>query len=441
MDILTRKQLLEEITPNLEESELIEKYVKKLVRKLKKNAKINQIKCEFFIGGSFGKGTYLKGNFDVDIFCRFDMSYDDEKLSTFLEKIIHDSKLKYKLQKGSRDYFSGTFGGRKMKLNFEIIPVRKIKSSSQALNSTDYSPWHVKFVKDKILETPRLADEIRLAKRFFKAKKLYGAESYINGFSGHVIDILIIYYGSLENLLKEAKDWRDLKFIDINNIYDGFESAKIAIGSDKESSLVIIDPIINERNCARALSEENYYRFLYIANRTKSISQEDFVLEKEDYKQVISDNKDFAKNNGLKCIIFKFNFKLKNESEDIVGSKLKKIHNKLIKYYSSFDFDIFDERFFIDMDSNTALCILHFEKTKLPDIKKIYGPKVYMEDALDNFLSERVFQDHFIENSRVCVYEKRRVLKLKDVEIPTIEQVEEMINKDISFIKSLRVYK
>ena len=92
-----------------------------------------------------------------------------------------------------------------------------------------------------------------MAKQFFKSKSLYGAESYINGFSGHVLDILISNYSSLQNLILQAKTWQEVTFIDINSQYRDFEQASETLNSDKLSNLIVIDPIIKERNAAKAL--------------------------------------------------------------------------------------------------------------------------------------------------------------------------------------------
>ena len=73
-----------------------------------------------------------------------------------------------------------------------------IKKGSDALNVTDFSPLHVDWVNKNV---KRLRDDIRLAKRFCKVNKLYGAESYIRGFSGYALELLISYYGGFLRFL------------------------------------------------------------------------------------------------------------------------------------------------------------------------------------------------------------------------------------------------
>lgn len=414
----------------------MEKSVKKFISSLKRAAKRLNIKCSFIVGGSFGKGTYLKGKSDVDIFVSFDLDYDDSLLSLDLEKILIEAKIKYKKQKGSRDYFMVFYSKNRQKIIFELVPNKKIKDISQIINSTDASFMHVDFLKEQISKNPNLTDEIRLAKQFFKSHQLYGAESYINGFSGHCIDILISYYKTLENLLIAAKEWDEQTFIDISDFYKNAQDAILSLEKDKISNLILVDPIIKNRNAARALSSVKYGEFLLIANRFEKFKKEDFIINQINIKSISDEIKEFAKLNNLKLLTYNLKFRTKNDSEDIVGSKLLKLSKKLEKMFLDYDFKIFLSEFFINIKSGEVLFVYFFEKVNLPNIKKVFGPKVYMTDSIDNFLKGRT--DYFIEDLRVCVYDKRVLNNLKEISNLKISDMEKILGKDISFVKSLK---
>lgn len=435
MDKKLREKILSKIKPTLLEHELMEKSVKSFVSRLRRAAKKLEITCSFFVGGSFGKGTYLKEKSDVDIFARFDLIYDDNKLSSYLENILSEAKYKYKKQKGSRDYFSIPIKSNGHKIIFEVVPNRKIENISQMLNSTDVSPMHVDFLKHKVKENSNLTDEIRLAKQFFKSCGLYGAESYINGFSGHSIDILIAFYGTLENLILAAKNWDEQTFIDISSFYNNFNEALDTMDEDKISNLILVDPIIKERNASRALSNQKYGEFLLLANNFNDFKNEDFEVNSINILAISDEIKEFAKQNNLKVLLYKIKFDVKNDSEDIVGSKLLKLSKKLEKYFSDYDFKLFLSNFFINIKSGEVLFAYLFEKVDLPNVKKVYGPKVFMKDAIDNFLKNR--KDYFIEDSRVCVYEKRVLVKLTEISNLKFDDMQKLLGKDISFVKSI----
>lgn len=436
MDFKLKSQVLSEIKPTSEEHLFLEEGVNKLKRKIKRAANSLDYKVEVFIGGSFGKGTYLKGSSDVDFFVRFDLSYEDSKLSIMLEEILKLIKIKYVRQKGSRDYFSGVFSPRKYNILFEFVPVYNIKKYGDARNSTDLSCFHVDFVKNKILNDINLSDEIRLSKQFFKSCKLYGAESYINGFSGHVIDILICYYSNLENLILDVKTWGDEKYIDISSFYDDINSAKNAMEKDKISNLIVIDPIVKNRNAAKALSSTNYYKFLFEISNIDKLSLENFKVEKIDFDVILTNSKRFSESNNLIRLVYKIDFNLKNQSNDIVGSKLRKLFGKIENYFISFDFKIFHSEFEISMSKNSCLFIYLFEKSSLPKVKKITGPKVVMGEAVKNFLKKR--EIYFVEEDRICSYETRRIIKLSEISRFNISDFENLINKDVSFIRKIK---
>jgi tRNA nucleotidyltransferase (CCA-adding enzyme) len=434
-----RDKILHNIKFSVEEEENLKRAVSRFIRKLNRAKKKLNYDCDFFIGGSFGKGTYLKGNFDVDIFCMYNQNYEDEKLSENLSNILDEANLKYKKQKGSRDYYSLFYGRGKNKILYEIIPNRKIVSISEGINSTDYSPSHVNFLKEKIKENPIIADEIRLTKQFLKAKSLYGAESYIGGFSGHVIDILITYYGSLDNFIKNAKLWEEETFIDINSFYDSEDEAYEVLGEDKKSNLILIDPILKNRNAARALSNEKYSEFILKCQRIDVLEERDFIIEYQRFSDILDNIRGFTKKNNLKAVIYDFKFKIESESEDIVGSKLLKIHKKTQKFFEDYEFRVFLNDFHINIKEGRCLMIFLFEKIKLANVKKIYGPKVFMKPAVEAFLKGR--DSYFIEDSRVCVYEKRVISTVEEIYKLTINDFRNFLQKDLSFLTSLRVRK
>jgi tRNA nucleotidyltransferase (CCA-adding enzyme) len=284
-----------------------------------------------------------------------------------------------------------------------------------------------------------LSDEIRLAKQFFKANGFYGAESYINGFSGHVIDILVAYYGSFQNLLDAARLWKEKVCIDIKGFYDDESEILASFDKDKISDLVVVDPIIKTRNASRALSNEKYSEFILLVNNIDDLNEDYFVVSKPLANIIVEDVKNFARENNLRFLIYKFRIKTKDESEDIVGAKMLKLFGKVKKYFFSYDFKVFKDDFFIDLDNNVCLFIYLFEKVSLPTIKKIEGPKVYMKDAVNNFLEGK--DRYFIDDGKVCVYEKRVVMKFKDIAKISVDDFQRLLNRDISFVKRVRIIK
>ena len=194
--------------PDQEKSDL-NNNIEKTLLIINKEFQKQSIKPEVVLGGSAAKSTMLKGDFDVDLFARFDYKYKNENISDILKPVL---KKLFKIQslQGSREYFQFKADN----LQYEVVPVLKISNYTQACNVTDASFLHVDWVKKTTDKKPELIDQIILTKAFLKANKLYGAESYIKGFSGHVVDILVIYYGGFEPLLKATQKWKPNQKID-----------------------------------------------------------------------------------------------------------------------------------------------------------------------------------------------------------------------------------
>ena len=155
------KKLLQEVLANITPEAKKPQEVRKFLNSLNAELKKKKIKAKAMLGGSFAKDTWLKGDYDVDIFVKFDLKYDDRSLSTLLAKAI--KKFKPTKLHGSRDYF-----WVRNTVKYEIVPVRNIKKPEQALNVTDFSPGHVEWVNKA---GKKYKKEIMLAKKFCKAQK------------------------------------------------------------------------------------------------------------------------------------------------------------------------------------------------------------------------------------------------------------------------------
>ena len=429
-----RKQVLSLIKPNEKEKSSLQTQADELLSLLQETATSLNISSSFFIGGSFGKGTYLRDSFDVDIFCRFDLTYDDSSLSSLAKKILEETSLNFQIEKGSRDYYSGSYKS----LKFEIVPNYYIETISDAKNSTDYSPYHVEFVKHAAKKNPNLLDEIRLTKQFFKAQNLYGAESYINGFSGHSIDLLLIYYGSFENFLSSVKQsWQEVTCIDVAGFYENQKELLLGIDSSKYANLILVDSILKDRNAAKALSEDMYFKLLHLVSNKDKFSYDDFLIVKKTSSQHKEESRSFAQRYCLTQIQYELYLE-DFGSEDIAGSKLLKLLSKVKSYYASYDFTCFSSDFSIFFDEGICIYTLYFSENSLPLVKEIQGPHVFRKDAMLAF--ERAKGPCFVRGNRVYSYIVREITQLEKIEPLTLESFKSLSSRSLDFVISLVHY-
>lgn len=322
-------KILKEIKPTAKEKQK----VKKLIESVLKKIKIEDAKFE--LGGSYAKNTFLKGNHDIDIFVRFPYKkYKNKDISELLHKRL---SRKHKRVHGSRDYFQL----QKKGYTFEFIPVLNIKDSSQAKNITDVSLLHKKWVK-KHLKKP---DEVRLIKKFCRAQNVYGAESYIKGFSGYVLEILIVHYGSFFNLIKAVSKWSLPIYIDVKKYHRSKKDAfKIINKSKRVNELIIVDPTQKDRNAAAAISKDKINSLVKSCREYLRNPSDGFFFEK---KLII---KDLIVESGSDRLLL-CKIKAVKGKKDVVGNKIVKVYDYIEKKLKKNDFEVIKSNWYFNKDS------------------------------------------------------------------------------------------
>lgn len=308
------KEVLKKVEVPKEDFEMIESSLKEFLERFSK-----KIKAEIYIGGSWAKKTVIKKNvYDVDIFVRFE---NEKNPSKKLEKALKDFENVLKVH-GSRDYFRIK---KSSDFYIELVPVKKIKQPKEAENITDLSYSHVKYINKKI-KNKKVLEEIKIAKAFCYATNTYGAESYIKGFSGYALELLVYYYGSFLKFIKEIAKSKDEKIvIDIEKHYKNKKNVLLDINSSKlKSPIILIDPTYKTRNALAALSEETFEKFRNeCRNFLKNPSIKAFEKEKIDLEKV----KEEAKKKKQEFVLVEI--KTNKQEGDIAGSKLLKFYNHL----------------------------------------------------------------------------------------------------------------
>ncbi len=328
-DIL--KKVLNGINPSEEELKSINQFLKDFISNLEKKLRAARINAEVFVGGSFAKKTMIKkGDYDIDIFLRFDEKYKNAEISKMTLKLIKEAEKNKKiiLIHGSRDYF-------KVDVNpcffIEVIPVIKITKPKEAVNITDLSYFHVNYIKRKI-KTEKMLEEIRLAKAFCHANKCYGAESYINGFSGYALELLIYHYKSFLNFAKAMTKIKEREMIDIERLYKNRQEIAMNMNSAKMNSpVILIDPTFKERNALAALSKETFEQFKSACRKfLKKPTAGSFEIKKTDLEKI---KKDAQKNKAEFMLII---LETNKQEGDIAGSKLIKFYRHLSEEIEKF---------------------------------------------------------------------------------------------------------
>lgn len=392
------KKVLDKIKPTKQET----KEIKELTENIFKKVKINNCKLE--LGGSIAKGTWLHNDHDIDVYAVFDFQeYKNKNISKILEKTL---KKHYKITtlKGSRNYFQI----KKEKYIVEIIPILKINKASEALNITDISPLHTRYVKkfkDK--------NQILLTKAFFKAQKVYGAESHIKGFSGYVTEILTIHYKTFNNLLKNIAKWKTKTLIGDEQLIKNLNKSK------RQSPLILIDPTDKTRNASAALGKEKYKIIIkkarqYLKNPSEAFfKQEPFMIPKTNQTTI---QIEITPLKGKK---------------DVVGSKILYCYNYIKKKLVVNDFKIIKSNW---NWKDKALLYYIIDKKPLDKYKKHYGPPKEIKRAIKAFKTKWKNKKIYTEGNKIYI----KVLREHTI---SEKYIQHLIKKDKNIKKKVKEIK
>ncbi|BFI73098.1 tRNA CCA-pyrophosphorylase [Nanoarchaeota archaeon] len=403
------EKILKEIKPSEEERKKVFNIINEFFDILRKN------NLEPFLGGSFAKDTWLKNDFDVDTFILFDK---DNNISNKVEEVLKKEGLNYIRIKGSRDYFRVSYKG----LIFELVPILKIKNIEEAKNTTDLSPFHVKYVLSKI--SNGMNDEIRLLKLFMKNIGVYGAESYVRGFSGYATELLIIYYKSFINTIKNIVNWKPKVIIDIEGYYKNYEEIKKSLSKDKiRSPIIIIDPTDKYRNATASVSLQKFSELIFYSRIFLETNNEEFFFRKliKNYDEI----KKLSDTYGTNIIYLEIEGNSNNK--DIKNSKALSLFNSFKKWINNYGFKIFNYYYYFD-DEKLYGYILYYPE-KLPDYEIKEGPLIWERENYDKFYEKHKNEEIFVRNGKIYSISKRKINNMENLIQFLLNNYKESIRK------------
>lgn len=191
------------------------------------------------VQGSVAKGTWLRGGADIDLFLLLDPAVPADRLdgaAGLAAQFLADARRKY----AQHPYLTGTFQGYAV----DVVPAYAVAAATQKMSAVDRTPFHTAWVHDHLDADGRGA--VRLAKRWLKGVGAYGAQTAVGGFSGYLVEVLLVHFGTFAAFL----DW----------LAADAKPRRIALGPDAVhddvACLVVVDPVDPARNCAAAVTAD-----------------------------------------------------------------------------------------------------------------------------------------------------------------------------------------
>ncbi|AWR98312.1 CCA tRNA nucleotidyltransferase [Acidianus sulfidivorans JP7] len=374
MDILN--DVLNKIKPTEEDKEKIYKNIQPILDKLKD--------LDVQIHGSFRKGTWLKDDTDVDIFVFFPKSLGKEYVEKEAIKILLDRLKGFDITMAYAEhpYIIVNING----MEVDIVPALKINQGEEPITAVDRTPFHTEFINTHLTEKQK--DDVRLLKRFMKGIGVYGAEIKVKGFSGYITELLIVYYGSFIETLKNASKWKPPVRLELVKPQKSFKCP-----------LIIPDPIDPRRNAAAAVSLKRLAEFS-IASR--------YFLRNPSLNFFFPKNPSNSKIKG-DVLITVINIEEK-AVEDLLWGQVYRSIDKIRNLLSINGYQIIDIQAY--GDTNKVLIATQLESKNIGKYYLHKGPMFYMD--IDNFIQK---------NENIWVGEDGILYSIKERKNENIEDI------------------
>ncbi len=222
--------ILARIRPSKQEAQQVQEAAKRIVDAAQSSLDRHG-GGEATLQGSLAKGTWLAGGADVDLFLVLDADADLKgTVQAVGAEILQGAESKY----AQHPYLVGMAEG----LQVDLVPCVRVAQGSDKMTAVDRTPFHTAWVKEHL--DARLRDDVLLAKAWCKGIGVYGADTATGGFSGYLLEVLVIRFGGFEPWLA----W----------LSDG--TAERQMAPLEPAPLVVADPVDPGRNCAAAVRQE-----------------------------------------------------------------------------------------------------------------------------------------------------------------------------------------
>lgn len=366
------------------------------------------IQAKVSLQGSFARGTWISQEADLDIFAGFPPTIERE---VWVEEVLPAMRKSFSRYRVVERYAEHPFLEFRIDgVRVNIVPSYDVKRGEWK-SATDRTPYHTEFMQTHL--TPELRREARLLKKFAKGTGTYGAEIKIGGFSGMLIDTLVLYYQSFMETIKHASSWSNGTRLEVGKP-EGVVSPK---EKDPNVDLVVIDPVDPNRNLAAAVRPDKLWNFV-AAGREFQRNPGLWYFFPAAFKP--KTRQKFAKRiENTRHEILAITFKHPALVPDVLWGQLMKLERNLLDIMVREDFSPYRSALWSDETREGAI-IVEADRTVLPGVRLQKGPPVSKSEDSISFLEKHLMARDtvlgpWIERDRWIVERKRGILSVRDL--------------------------
>jgi len=379
-------EVLSRITPTPEQRRAVDEAVASLLDRTKARASEKRADLEVMVVGSVAKDTFVQDP-DIDIFVLFPTTVERHELERIgLEigrEVLGDGEERY----AEHPYTHGTWGG----LEVDLVPCYHISDPSQLRSAVDRTPFHTRYIKSNLKQGQH--DDVRLLKQFMKGVGTYGAEAKVQGFSGYLVELLVIRYGTFRGVLQAAAGWKP-----------GIVLSLGEKGRRFEEPFVFYDPVDKDRNVASALSLDSLARFIYAAQEYLRSPSVRFFFPRPRTPLTVDEMRGMVKARGTAVLVVRLDRPAL--TDDNLYPQLRRTLDGAVDLLERGGFKVYDRAFHAD---ETLWLIIELESSTLPRAVRRDGPPAWIANArsfLDKWTG-RGLSEPFLDNGRWKVFVER----------------------------------
>jgi tRNA nucleotidyltransferase (CCA-adding enzyme) len=355
-------------------------------------------RAEPMIVGSVARGTFIRGDRDIDLFLLFDQDLSREELEreglSLARDIADKLNAPYLEKYAEHPYLNASIDG----LDVDLVPCFRVESAAAIRSAVDRTPFHTRYIEARV---GPFIDDVLLLKQFAKAGGVYGSDQMTEGFSGYLCELLIIFYGGFTPLLSAAAEWKPGTLIDP----EGHRT------KDFSEPLVVVDPVDPGRNVSASVSLDRMYEFVELARGYGENPSGSFFFPAKEPDLSPGDLASLILKKGTSLVAI--TFATPPYIPEIVVPQLRRSLESVCSLLER-------NGFFVnaaDCEMHDDCCMLLFEMAVIetPLVRRHIGPPLWNRTNAERFRekyrdagSSDLFAGPFIENGRYIVEISRK---------------------------------
>ncbi len=384
------ERVRERVTPDAAERVALAEAVDEVLARAERAVADLPVEAEVLHLGSTARETWLAGDRDIDVFVRFPTDLDREDLETLGLQVGHAVLSDGREEYAEHPYVVGTVDG----FHVDLVPCYAVADPTAIRSAVDRTPFHNDYLAARLDDD--IVGDVRVAKQFLTGIRAYGSDLRTEGFSGFLVELLVLEYGSVRGLLEAAADWHPPVRFDPEGHGD----------TAFDDPLVVIDPTDPERNVAAVCSEANVARFQHYARELLASANEDH------FEPTAPDPLD---GDGLSAALDRrgttpvaLRFVAPDVVEDQLYPQLAKSLEGVTGGLDRRGFDVLRAAAWAD---ETAVLYADLAVAERPSVERHEGPPVHVrehaEDFLETYTDDDAVAGPFVDGDRYVVERPR----------------------------------